>query len=248
MTCLDNKLSVSQPTVDSSTEAIGHLETAISEGKHWYIALLEAMAKWTVAEESHHGQRYRYLIAGEAFDFLLLAERLCEAVDWLLPSGDKLALLFRGRPPLELTEREFKELIGSSKYRQYLNYFYGVTVEEALLLAVQDEVRKERRAAGFNNEGDVANEAHRRIYGVSRGVLLNHFRQERGYPHLKSTSLGELKEFTYWLFKRRLKHSEKARIASDTKKALHWLAQQSLSRGPSISESPRATSTEIGQR
>jgi len=32
-----------------------------------------------------------------------------------------------------------------------------------------------------------------------------------------------MKEFTYWLFKYRLKHCDKARVASDTKKALDWL-------------------------
>jgi hypothetical protein len=37
--------------------------------------------------------------------------------------------------------------------------------------------------------------------------------------------LNELNEFTYWLFKHRLGNSDKARIASDTKKALLFLNQ-----------------------
>lgn len=227
---LDSQLSSAQLTLSGDAEAIEHLRVAISQGKHWYLALLEAISKWAQAEELHHGRRYCYLIAGEAFDFLLLAERLCEAVDGLLPDEDKMALLFQGRPPLRLTEKEFKELIGSGKYQQYLNYFYGVTVEEALFLAVQDEVRKERRSAGFNNEPDIANEVYRRIYGASRGVLLKHFRKEKGYPPRKSICLAELREFTYWLFKCRLRQCEKARIASDTKKALNWLSQSSFPR------------------
>ena len=227
---LDSSLP-SQLTLGSSAEAIEQLKTAISQGKHWYLALLEAIGRWDKAEELHHGRRYCYLIAGEAFDFLLLAERLCEAVDGLLPGEDKTALLFQGRPPLRLTEGKFKELIGSGKYQQYLNYFYGVTVEEAVFLAVRDEVRKERRSAGFNNEPDVVNEVYRRIYGATRGVLLKRFRKERGYPHRKSICLAELREFTYWLFKRRLRQGEKAKIASDTKKALNWLSQNSFSRG-----------------
>ena len=227
---LDSCLSSSPLTRGISAEAIEHLKAAIIDGKHWYLALLEAIGKWAEAEELHHGRRYCYLIAGEAFDFLLLAERLCGAVDGLLPDEDKTALLFQGRPPLRLTEGEFKELIGSGKYQQYLNFFYGVTVEEALFLVVQDEVRKERRSAGFNNESDVVNEVYRRIYGATRGVLLKRFRKERGYPHRKSICLAELKEFTYWLFKRRLQQCEKARIASDTKKALNWLSQNSVSR------------------
>ncbi len=228
---LDSCLSSSQLTLGSNTEAIGHLRVAISEGKHWYLALLDAIGKWAGAEEVHRGRRYCYLISGEAFDFLLLAERLCEEVDGLLPDEDKTALLFQGRPPLRLAEGKFKELIGSGKYQQYLNYFYGVTVEEALFLAVQDEVRKQRRSAGFNNEPDVVSEVYRRIYGATRGVLLKSFRKERGYPHRKSICLAELREFTYWLFKRRLRQCEKARIASDTKKALNWLSQNSYTRG-----------------
>jgi len=54
-------------------------------------------------------------------------------------------------------------------------------------------------------------------------VLLKRFRRENGYPQLKSISLTELKEFTYWLFKYRLNHCDKARVASDTKKALTQL-------------------------
>ena len=227
---LDSQLSSAQLTLSGDAEAIEHLKVAISQGKHWYLALLEAISKWAKAEELHHGRRYCYLIAGEAFDFLLLAERLCEAVDGLLPDEDKMALLFQGRPPLRLPEKEFKELIGSGKYQQYLNYFYGVTVEEALFLAVQDEVRKERRSAGFNNEPDIGSEVYRRIYGASRRVLLKHFRKEKCYPPRKSICLAELREFTYWLFKCRLRQCDKARIASATKKALNWLSQSSFPR------------------
>ena len=212
-----------EKTSGNNTEVIRYLEQAITGGKHWYVALLEAIGMWTVAEEVHNQRRYCYLIAGEAFDWLLLAERLCEAVDGLLPDDEKNALLFHGRPPLDLTAERFKKLIGSAKYHQYLNYFYGVTVEEALILAVQEEVRKERRALGYDSEHDVVNEAYRRIYGTTEAVLLKHFCKEKGCRHLKSISLTELREFTYWLFKYRLEHCDKGRIASDTKKALRQL-------------------------
>ena len=218
-------------------EAIRHLEQAILGGKHWYIALLEAIGLWTETEEIYNGRHYRYLIDGEAFDWLLLAERLCEAVDDLLPEEEKLALLFHGKPPIKLTKGKFKGLIGSSKYHQYLNYFYGITVEEALILAVQEEVRKERRTSGYNNEHNLVNEAYQRIYGATRTTLLKRFRREKDYPQLKSISLTELKEFTYWLFKYRLKQCDKARVASDTKKALEQLTLNGFPRGLVASES-----------
>jgi len=153
-------------------------------------------------------------------------------VDGLLPDDEKMALLFHGQPPFPLTVREVKELIGSSKYRQYLNYFYGITVEEALFMVVQEEVRKELRALGYSSEHDIANEVYRQIYGATRGVLLKRFRKEKGYPHLKSIGLAELKEFTYWLFKYRLRQCDRARVASDTKKALRKLAVDGFPRGP----------------
>jgi len=221
---LINNLQSSQLTLTGDAEAIRYLEQAIIGSKHWYIALLETIGLWSAATEVRNGRTYCYLIAGEAFDWLLLAERLCEAVDGLLPDDEKLALLFYGKPPLNLSTKKFKELIGEAKYHQYLNYFYGITVEEALIWAVQEEVRKERLILGYNNEEhDTINEVYRRIYGTARAVLLKQFRHEKGYPQVRAISLTELKEFTYWLFKYRLKQCDKARVASDTKKALEQL-------------------------
>jgi hypothetical protein len=226
LTDQDNRAASADLTPQSEAEVIGYLEQAIMAGHHWYTALLEAIGLWTTAEETHNERTYCYLIAGEAFDWLLLAERLCEVVDGLLPEDEKTALLFYGRPPLDLTKEEFEKLIGSSKYRQHLNYFYGITVEEALVLAVQEEVRKEWRTLGYYQEFDYTSEVYRRIYGASRAVLLKRFRQEKGYPQVRSTTLTEFKEFSYWLFKYRLKQCDKAKVASDTKKALDWLVQQ----------------------
>jgi hypothetical protein len=225
MTDHDNQLT---PTEDA--EALKHLEQAITSGQHWYIALLEAIGLWDSTEEAHNGRTYHYLIAGEAFDWLVLAERLCLAVDGLLPDAEKTALLFYGKPPLNLPKEKFKELIGSTKYHQYLNYFYGIIVEEALVWAVQEEVRKERWASGYFKEQDTTNEAYRRIYGATKTTLLKHFRRDNSHPQLRSISLTELKEFTYWLFKYRLKHCDKTKVASDTKKALNWLNRNGFSR------------------
>ncbi len=226
MTDPDNN---SQLTPAGDAEAIKHLEQAIASGQHWYIALLEAIELWDAAEDTHNERTYYYLIDGEAFDWLLLAERLCQAVHGLLPDDEETTLLFYGEPPLDLPAEKFKELIGSAKYHQYLNYFYGITVEEAVIWAVQEEVRKERWIAGYYKEQDVTNEACRRIYGTTKAVLLRRFRRGKGYPQLKSTTLTELKEFTYWLFKYRLKQCDKARVASDTRKALNWLKSHGLS-------------------
>ena len=211
------------PPTPIEGEVIRQFREAVVAGKNWYTALLEAVGRWQITEEVAKGCSYRYLIAGEAFDWLLLAERLCLEVDGLLPEDEVTALLFHSKPPLETSQAEFKKLIGSHKYDQCLNYFYGITVEEALVQTAEDEVRKERQVNVQGNEQSIDDEAHRRIYGEIQQDLLKSFRRENKHPQSQSINLAELKDFTYWLFKYRLLHNDKARIASDTRKALQWL-------------------------
>lgn len=212
-------------------QAIEHLKRSLAEGKHWYIALLEAIRLWKSSEEEYKGRRYRYLIAGEAFDWLLLAERLLDEVGDAVPEQEKIDLLFFDRPPLELSHQEFKDLIGPAKYRAYLNYLYGVLVEEALVAAVVEEIRKERSALGITRDEDVLDMAFRRIYGADRETLLGVFRKEKHIRRRKSLTLDELKEFTYWLFKYRVKRTEKPKVASDTKKALLKMQRDMKAKG-----------------
>ncbi|HEX76115.1 MAG TPA: hypothetical protein G4O12_05980 [Dehalococcoidia bacterium] len=217
---LQGEQNISDVRAEGDTEAIEHLKQAVANGKHWYLALLEAIKLWNSAGENYDGRHYCYLIDGEAFDWLLLAERLCEEISQSIPEKEKTDLLFFDRPPLELTKERFKRLIGPAKYRAYLNYLYGVLVEEALILAVVNEIRKEKRASGSNKYEDELDKAYHRIYGASQQALLDKFRKEKKCPKRKSMSVNELKEFTYWLFKHRLKICDKSRVASDTKKAL----------------------------
>jgi hypothetical protein len=204
-------------------EAIESLQKEVSGGARWYQSLLRAIGLWASAEEQYNGRPYVYLIDGEAFDWLLLAERLTDTIDTMIPEKEREDLLFRGVSPLQLPASEVRELMGDKKYGMYLNYFYGITVEEALLLAVQVEVDKERHVQGIGYRVEIKDEAFRRIYDEDRDVLFEQFRKEKYLPHNASTSLDEMKQFTYWLFKYRLKRCEKARIASDTHKALTYL-------------------------
>lgn len=204
-------------------EAIRLLRSDISSGKHWYISLLEAVGRWSSVEETYQGRHYQYLIDGTAFDWQLLAERLCDVVDGMIPEKEKNDFLLRGSPPFEITKEQFEKLIGKAKYRQYLNYFYGITVEDALLMSVKEEVRKGHLLTGWMVEEETNTAAFRRIYGDTQAALLEKFRKEKHHRQLKSISLSELKEFSYWLFHYRIKHNDKSRVASDTKKALNWL-------------------------
>jgi hypothetical protein len=104
-------------------------------------------------------------------------------------------------------------------------------VEEALTLAVQEEVDKERLVQGLGIKSSPLEEVYRRIYDLDREMLLQQFREEKHLPKHPVTSIDEIKQFTYWLFKYRLKRCEKARIASDTKKALTYLKRIWLRKG-----------------
>ena len=207
-------------------EAILHLREAVATGRNWYVALLEAIGLWGSAEELHDGRYYRYLIGGEAFDWLTLAERLCQEINGFVPENEKLDLLFAATPPIELPPGEFRQLIGDVKYRAYLNYLYGVVVEEALLSVVEEEVLKENGHLTLSLGLRIEQEAYRRIYDAEMTDLLTFFRGQKGYANGDSMTLTEKKEFHYWLFKYRVERSEKARVASDTRKALVWLQRQ----------------------
>ena len=220
------KRSQAEKSVSTDNESVRYLRESIAEGKHWFPALLESISMWTLSEEYYKDRQYRYLIGGEAFDWLLLADRLLSEVKGLVPQEEVVDLLFHSRLPVQMTDEEFKGLIGASKYSAQLSYFYGVTVEEALVLAVEGEVRKEQVAQGISEGEEVADEVCRRLYGASRHALLTKFRKDKGYARGRSIQFQEMKEFTYWLFKFRVNNSDKARIASDTAKGLKELERQ----------------------
>ena len=88
--------------------AITHLKDCIANGSDLLTALIESMALWTLPEETHRDKHHRYLLDGEAFDLLLLAERLLTEVDQSIPDPEKLNLFSNGIPS-PLTQDEFKD-------------------------------------------------------------------------------------------------------------------------------------------
>ncbi len=209
---------------EDATAIFRHMKDAVLSGVQWHMALLEAVGKWTATSEELHGRCYQYLLSGEAFDWLLLAERLCLELDGIIPPEEKEALIFHGRLPAKVSPQEFQAVVGFNKHQAVLNYWYGVVVEEALQLAVEEEVRKQHRAKGFADSEDLVEEAFRRIYEKSRTQLLQEFAEYKGWGAPESVGLTELKEFTYWLFKMRVKFWDPARVGSDTHKGLEKLA------------------------
>ena len=220
--------TVSAPSPEGQdTPANGTIErfrSALSSGAPWPRALLTAIGEWTAPFETVDSVRLDYLIEGEAFDWLLLAERLLrEAPGGCIPSAAAERLLFEGVLPDEVSEAEFKSLLGPEKYRAHLSYFYGVVVEEALWQAVEHEVEKERNAHGLQHPFGVQNLIAERLYRAELMPLLRQFQRAHGRGRRVRLTLAESRAFTYWLFKRRIANSDQARIASDTRKGLRML-------------------------
>jgi hypothetical protein len=231
---LENDSAGFDDRLDETAEILAATRADILAGAAWFPVLLAAIARWRLAEETIEGRRYRYLIGGEAFDWLLLAERILDALADVVPASEKDALLYHGRPPEEITPDDFRRAIGPAKHRAYLNFLYGVTVEEALQLAYEEELDKERRSHAGAWDGSERT-VYQRIYGRPRDELLAEFRQERGQGMSETISLDELKEFTYWLFKFRLRCCAPPRVASDTTRGLQRLAKLEALRRPAAS-------------
>ena len=125
---------------------------------------------------------------------------------------------------------EFRQCIGDAKHRAYLNYLYGVVVEDALLVDIEREVRKERRALVSYRKGCVIEEAYRRIYGTGRAGLWQHFHDKNGVRLDGLTDSVNEKEFSYWRFKYRLEYCDKEKVASDTRRGLRQMNNQYTAR------------------
>lgn len=223
--------AVEEPRVEdflpSPDDAILRMRQEIECGQHWFTALLDAVGSWRLPVEWIGDREYRYLYGGDAFDWMVLAERLLDEVADLVPSRDVDRFLFSGEWPAELDDEEFARRLGPAKHSAHLNYLYGVLVEEALQLAVEESINKEllNRPWGYDHGYETLYE---RIYGLSYPDLRAHYYEQTGRLLPGSVSYADWKEFTYWLFRFRLKRQDKARVASDTRRGLAQLTRMEM--------------------
>ena len=176
------------------------------------------------------GERYDYLLAGEAFDWKLLAQRIRTRLQGEIPEDEWGSWIGSPVPFGGLEEAEFTRVLGVEKHRAHLSYFYGVTVEQALQTAVGEEIAKRRVAGGRAPNQESREDAYLRLYGSSQMVLWDDFVSSKKAEdpnndnHLNGeTSLNVMDDFTYWLFKKRMGRADPARVASDTRKGLAQL-------------------------
>ena len=222
-------------------EGVATFVAGLRADQAWYPALLQIVARWVTADERADGANYHYLLGGEAFDWRRLAERLLDAAGDLVPAEEAERLLFDGKPPEgeDASEEAFARAIGREKYRAHLNFQYGVTIEETLLLQAETELQKARSLDGVRGEpADVA--AYERVYGKPFLELVAEYRIETGAALAEQVSQAELAAFTYWCSKYRFRLAEPARVASDTRKALALLSRLEAERAPRALRAPDA--------
>ena len=206
---------------------LAQFHTQLHAGKPWFDAMLDCIREWETPRETIDGREYVYLIEHEAFDWLLLAERICDsAPPGLLPPGEVEALLVEESPPIPLSEAEFQQRLGTAKYWAHLNFLYGVRVEQALHLAMERVLQKERSGLSFSHARDeLDSDVFGRIYGARQRDLLREFRVvgDRADADPERIEHAEWQAFTYWLFRRRLERQDPARVASDTRQGMEML-------------------------
>src|SRR4051794_35136952 len=115
----DTTQATGQLTYDDLTrdpqEVIAGLRAALLRGEPWFPSLLAAIRRWRIPHEVVDGRHYYYLIGGEAFDWVLLAERLLDAVVDLVAPDQWLDLVFSGRMPEGFDAAALKQSIGPAK-------------------------------------------------------------------------------------------------------------------------------------
>jgi hypothetical protein len=209
-------------------ETVLRMRQAVISGRHWFDALLEAIGRWRTPEEWIGDRHFEYLVGGDAFDWMLLAERLLDEMPDLVPQAAAEAFLFQGAWPIEVEDGEFAERLGAAKYSAHLNYLYGVLVEEALQLCVEEELYKELRNRPWGVDPRQDEGMWGRVYGRSMRDLAALYYEQSGIMLGEEVTLGQWKAFTYFCFKTRLKRQDKARVASDTRKGLAQLTRMEL--------------------
>ncbi len=220
--------------------AINKFITMLENGSPWYPTLLHVISRWTAPDEMLNGKRKVYLIDGEAFDWLALAERLIISAEHLIPKDEAERLVLFGiAPALSRTEEDeiaFETAIGASKYRAFLNYQYGVIVEQLVLAAAEEKLIKNASLFAPIQRPYADERAFKEVYGVPFQKLRSQYRGATDRLLPEQASRSQYEHFLYWLSKYRIRHLEPARIASDTRRAMLLLSRLEQRRNRFLSE------------
>jgi hypothetical protein len=204
----------------TSEELIDVFNNNVKNGEDWILSLLRLISVWTLPSENYLGIEYKYLILGEALDWLSLANRLSLGVKEYIDEKELENLLVKGKLPDRFLTEDFKTLLGPIKYGYYLNYWYGVVIEEGIQNSIEKDVRKRHIALCFQDNEELSEQVFEQLYGINRKTLVRIFMNELNKNDHADMCTTELIEFTYWLHKLRINKWDPARVASDTKRGI----------------------------
>ena len=199
----------------------------LNDPKDWQISILKKIAQCPLPKTQANSNRSNYLIFGEALDWKLLAENIsfkeCGKISGKLQSWLELSDPIGG-----FNEIQFKRHVGLGKYRAVLSFFYGVTVERALVIDIQENVFKRLIANSKHPNETFCDELYVELYGKTQDELWMDFTIDTGINNGLNGQdhfLIEDNIFTYWLFKLRISSSEPEKLASDTRRGLKRLSK-----------------------
>jgi len=207
---------------------LGYLDNyPLNDPKDWQISILKKISKWPLQKNQTNSKRSKYLIFGEALDWKLLAEKV--SIKGCGKASDKLqSWLDLSDPMGGFNELQFKRYVGLEKYRAVLSFFYGVTVERALVIDIQELFFKRLIGNGKHPNETFCDGLYVELYGKTQDELWTDFTETteannvlKGRDHF----LFEDNIFTYWLFKLRMSFSEPEKLASDTRRGLQRLSK-----------------------
>ena len=103
-----------------------------------------------------------------------------------------------------------KKVISKNKLSQMRNFYYGIIIED--LIYIQKSQQYLKNSIYATNEYD----GYEEIYGKNINLLFQQFAKNTKFTNQTKINLYTYKEFIYWLFKFRIKNSDKTKVASDT--------------------------------
>ena len=192
------------------THLIQELKSKIENGINWEKAVVDCISNWDIREEFYRGYKYKYWINNEAFDWMTLTERLGSAIKSYLNKKKYHELIFTGLLPNKSSYDYMKKVISKNKLSQMRNFYYGIIIED--LIYIQKSQQFLKTSIYTTNKYD----GYEEIYGKNINLLFQQFAKNIKFTKQTRINLYTYKEFIYWLFKFRIKNSDKTRVASDT--------------------------------
>ena len=197
------------------TKLIQELRNEVSQGENWQKSVAKYIGLWNEKEEFYRGYKYIYLIDDEGLDWLNLTERLVSSIKSYITKEEYNYVSTSGLLPDQEIYNYIKKTIPKKKLSQMRNFYYGIIIENLIYHYKILEYQKNTIVVEDNDQ-----RFYEEIYNKPIEVLYEIFYKERKTINKNKLNFHELKLFSYWLFKYRLKHSDKTKMAHETNTAL----------------------------